>query len=254
MGAAPCPAGPGSAEPRQSRERAELTTATPQPASLLPRPHFCAHPTLPAAYPPRRLGGTQVEKGECQPLKMGPPPPPPTDSEGSEHFNKGNLSLGTPWVSPGPPARAATSHCRAQGHMIQSSPLGTPTEPVGQGGGGQRVGVRECVGCRVPALGTSRALGALRLRTVSSHSRALGPSQLWTRPPRAGQPWTPAPSSAPRRLQGRRSLAEDTGLLSDRAGFGHLPGTPWYHSRSLTTQRGCSQGSRAEESSERWVV
>lgn len=131
LGAAPCPAGPGSAEPRQSRERAELTTATPQPASLLPRPHFCAHPTLPAVYPPGRLGGTQVEKGECQPLKMGPPPPPPTDIEGARTFQQGQLKSGDSLGFPRAPGTSSHIPLQGTGPHDPEQPSGNPNRASG---------------------------------------------------------------------------------------------------------------------------
>lgn len=183
---------------------------TPQPAATLPQPHFCTHPTLPAAHSPRRLGGTQVEKGECQALGIGLPPPPPslpTDSEGAPAFQQGQLESGASLGFRRAPGTSSLITLRGTGPRDPEQPPGNPDGASGLRRGGQRDGVHELAGCRVSALGTSRALGALWLRTVSSHSRALGQSQLRTCPSRAGQPWTPTPSSAPRRLRGQLSLA-----------------------------------------------
>lgn len=126
-----------------------------------------------------------MEEEEHQALRVGLAPQPPPAVRESQHVNKGNISLGTPGVPAGGgcPAQITTPGHGAM--VLQVSPLGTWMEPGAEEGQPSNQGQR-ARGCGVPASEPSCALRNLRLRIVSSHSRAPSPSQLQTGPQKAG--------------------------------------------------------------------
>lgn len=127
----------------------------------------------------------------------------------------------------GPPAWAASPHCRVWGHGAPGQRPGNPDGPSGPRRDKHQVRVSEHAGYWVPALGRSCALGDLRLRTVSSYCRTLGPSQLQTGRQEGRDSHV---HHTPPQAQGlsREGVLwqEDTVLPGGQAGFGHLRDPP----------------------------
>lgn len=159
---------------------------------------------------------------------------------------------GTPGVPAGGgcPAQITTPGRGAM--MLQVSPLGTWMEPGAEEGQPSNQGQR-ARGCWVPASEPSCALSNLRLRIVSSHSRAQAHPSCRQVPRRQGQSCTLDSSSGPRRLQGGPSPEEDTVLLGGQAGFSHLRDPPGVSGQVSMSPTRLQPGHRAEEITEQWV-
>lgn len=203
----------------QCRGTAEPTT--PQPASP-PAVATPLHPTLPAACPPRRLGGALGEE-RGTPAPQGGAATYPTVRE-SLHFNKGNISVGTLRV----PAGATYQEGMSGLTPLQGSTWGTP-----DGASGLRRGwplSQRGRTCRV----TGADHGDL-VRTQSAAAQdGLGPLQGSS----PSQPWTGLSEGRARRLHGPPPRAtgtsregttqsrEGSALLRRRPGFGHPHHSP----------------------------
>lgn len=246
---------------------AELTTPTPQPAST-PGPATPLHLTLPVAYrcrhhhptprpapPHRRLEGDWGEERGAVALQGGWGCHSPQTGREPQHFNKGNVSLGTFGVPVGPPTTGGLTPLQGIGpRCSRTAPTpGTPTEPAGCGWGGWPL--RQCRrACRV----TGASHGDLRCAQRSAALDGLlplalrGPIPTADRAPqRAGSP-PQAPGST-----SRRGHHPAGGLLSGCSEVGlawpPLPLPMGLSPKvSLSQPRGHRQGRRAEETPAQW--
>lgn len=180
------------------------------------------HPTLPAACPPRRLGGALgEERGTLAP--QGGAATYPTVRE-SLHFNKGNISVGTRRV----PAGATYQEGMSGLTPLQGSPQGTP-----DGASGLRRGWPLSQGERACRVTGADHGDRVRTRSAAAQDglsplQGSGPYQPWTglSEGRTRRLHGPPPQATGTSREGTTQSREGSALLRGRPGFGHLHHSP----------------------------